>query len=72
MKINKQILSWSLYDLANSVFTVTVISGFFPLFLKHYWAKDLEVTVSTYYLGLTNFIASFFFINSFSLLRSSF
>jgi UMF1 family MFS transporter len=57
MKITKEILSWSLYDLANSVFTVTVISGFFPLFLKHYWASNLPATESTYYLGIANFIA---------------
>lgn len=54
---NKQILSWALYDLANSVFTVTVISGFFPLFLKLYWANNLSPTESTYYLGLANTIS---------------
>lgn len=56
-KNNKKILSWSLYDLANSAFIVTIVSGFFPLFLKHYWAHNVPATESTYYLGIANFLA---------------
>lgn len=58
MKTTKEILAWSLYDFANSAFIVTIVSGFFPLFLKHYWASDVAATESTYYLGLANFIAA--------------
>ena len=30
----KAILSWSLYDWANSAFATTVMAGFFPVFFK--------------------------------------
>ena len=51
-------MSWALYDFANSAFAVTVMSGFFPLFFKQYWAQDLPLTTSTFYLGVGNSIAS--------------
>ncbi|MGB5717288.1 MAG: MFS transporter, partial [Gammaproteobacteria bacterium] len=34
---NRKVISWALYDWANSAFATTVMSGFFPLFLKQYW-----------------------------------
>jgi len=43
-----------MYDWANSVFSVTVISAFFPLFLKQYWSSGVDPTVSTFQLGLAN------------------
>lgn len=55
---NKEIISWSLYDWANSTFSTTVMAGFFPIFFKQYWSTASEVTVSTWYLGLANSIAS--------------
>lgn len=54
----KEILSWSLYDWANSAFSTTVMAGFFPIFFKQYWSTASEVTVSTWYLGLANSTAS--------------
>jgi len=57
MKINKKILSWSLYDWANSAFATTVMAGFFPTFFKSYWATG-DVVQSTFYLGLASSIAS--------------
>ena len=57
-KNKKEILSWSLYDWANSTFSTTVMAGFFPIFFKQYWATSAEVTVTTWYLGLANSIAS--------------
>jgi len=51
--------SWALYDWANSAFATTVMAGFFPLFFKKYWAADLNVETSTFYLGLANSSASF-------------
>ena len=57
-KKNKEIISWSLYDWANSTFSTTVMAGFFPIFFKQYWSTASEVTVSTWYLGLANSIAS--------------
>ena len=54
----KKIISWSLYDWANSTFSTTVMAGFFPIFFQQYWSTASEVTVSTWYLGLANSIAS--------------
>ena len=30
----KRVISWALYDWANSAFATTVMAGFFPLFLS--------------------------------------
>ena len=54
----KAILSWSLYDWANSAFATTVMAGFFPLFFKAYWANQANIVESTFYLGMANSIAS--------------
>jgi UMF1 family MFS transporter len=56
-KIDKTVLSWALYDWANSAFATTIMAGFFPLFFKTYWAGELASTESTFYLGLGNSIA---------------
>ena len=53
-RFNKNSVAWALYDWANSAFATTVMAGFFPLFFKSYWASSLEVTQSTFWLGLTN------------------
>ncbi|MEC8889686.1 MAG: MFS transporter, partial [Pseudomonadota bacterium] len=45
--------SWAMYDWANSAFATTVMAGFFPLFFKQYWSQGVEVTHSTYYLGVS-------------------
>lgn len=54
----KQVVSWALYDWANSAFATTVMAGFFPLFFKQYWSAETDVTVSTFQLGLANSVAS--------------
>ncbi len=51
------VLSWCLYDWANSAFAVTVMAGFFPLFFKQFWSAGVDSTVSTARLGLANSIA---------------
>ena len=50
--------SWAIYDWANSAFATTVMAGFFPIFFKKYWSDPENLTQSTYYLGLSNSIAS--------------
>ena len=55
---NKKVISWALYDWANSAFATTVMAGFFPLFFKKYWNVGVEVTTSTFRLGLANSVAS--------------
>jgi UMF1 family MFS transporter len=53
-QLKKPYVSWALYDWANSAFATTVIAGFFPIFFKSYWAKDLSVNDSTALLGITS------------------
>ncbi len=54
----RQVMSWALYDWANSAFATTVLAGFFPLFFKKYWSAGSDVTVSTFQLGVANAVAS--------------
>ena len=54
----KAVVSWALYDWANSAFALIVISAFFPLFLKQYWSADGDAAASTLHLGLANSAAS--------------
>ena len=55
---NRQIISWALYDWANSAYATVVMAGFFPVFFKNYWASDLAATESSFYLGVANSAAS--------------
>ena len=55
---NKKVISWALYDWANSAFATTVMAGFFPVFFKQYWNVGVEVTTSTFRLGFANSVAS--------------
>jgi len=54
----RQVLAWAFYDWANSAFATTVMAGFFPVFFKQYWSTQLEVTESTFLLGMANAAAS--------------
>lgn len=54
----KSIISWSLYDWANSAFATTVMAAFFPIFFSQYWSAGGDATVSTFYLGLANSLES--------------
>jgi UMF1 family MFS transporter len=58
MEDRRKILSWALYDWANSAFAITVMSAFFPLFLKQYWSDGADATLTTFRLGLANSIGS--------------
>ena len=51
------VVSWWLYDWANSAFILTVVAGFFPVFFKTYWCMSVDPTVSTARLGFGNAIA---------------
>lgn len=53
----RPMISWALYDWANSAFATTVMAGFFPVFFKSYWYSDAEATQSTFALGMGNAIA---------------
>jgi UMF1 family MFS transporter len=54
----RPVVSWALYDWANSAFATTVMAGFFPVFFKQYWSAGEDVTRSTFELGLANGAAS--------------
>ena len=55
---NKPVISWAMYDWANSAFATTVMAGFFPVFFKSYWATGMSATESTVRLGTANALAS--------------
>ncbi|MGZ3691349.1 MAG: MFS transporter [Pseudobdellovibrio sp.] len=57
--MNKKIISWALYDWANSVFYTTVMAGFFPVFFKQYWNSGVSATISTERLGICAGISGF-------------
>ena len=54
----KKVISWSLYDWANSAFATTVMAGFFPVFFKEYWSIGSDPSLSTFQLGAANSLAS--------------
>ncbi len=56
--LNKPIISWALYDWANSAFATTIMAGFFPLFFRQYWSAGIESTETTFHLGVGNALAS--------------
>ncbi|MCG6860729.1 MAG: MFS transporter [Chromatiaceae bacterium] len=64
----RRVLSWAFYDWANSAFATVVMAGFFPIFFKRYWAADLAVTDSTFWLGVINSSASLIIVVSAPLL----
>ncbi len=54
----RTIVSWALYDFANSAFATTVLAGFFPLFFRGYYAAGQPDGIITFRLGLANTLAS--------------
>jgi UMF1 family MFS transporter len=57
--LDRKVISWAMYDWANSSFATTVMVVFFPLFFKQYLAVGEAATVSTIRLALANGISSF-------------
>lgn len=58
MSVRSRQWSWALIDWANSAYTLVVITVFFPLLFKSYWAGNLEASRSTFWLGLFSSAAS--------------
>lgn len=56
---DRKVLSWTLYDWANSAFATTVMAGFFPIFFKQFWSAGFSPVESTAKLGYANSLASF-------------
>jgi UMF1 family MFS transporter len=57
LKLSKSVLSWCLYDWANSVFVTTVMVAFFPVFFKSYWCSGVGQTLSTQRFGVASTMA---------------
>lgn len=55
----KPVISWILYDCANSAFYTTVMAGFFPIFFKKYWSAGGDSSLSTQRLGWALAISGF-------------
>ncbi len=53
----KSVYGWAMYDWANSAYSTTVMAGFFPIFFKQFWASELSVNESTFWLGVANAVA---------------
>jgi UMF1 family MFS transporter len=53
----KAVISWAMYDWANSAFATTVLAGFFPVFFNEYWSAGADTTVTTARLGMANSLA---------------
>ncbi len=54
----RQVLSWALYDWANSAFATTVMAGFFPVFFSSYWSTQLSAAENTFRVGAINSLSS--------------
>lgn len=52
------VISWALYDWANSAFSLTVVTAFVPVLLSQYWNDGAASTVTTFRLGWANALAS--------------
>jgi len=55
---NRSVIGWALYDWANSAFSLTVVTVFFPVLLAAFWSEGVDSTVTTFRLGLANGVAS--------------
>ncbi|MAF83254.1 MAG: MFS transporter [Gammaproteobacteria bacterium] len=54
----RSVIGWALYDWANSAFTLTVVTVFFPVLLADFWSDGVDSTVTTFRLGMANGVAS--------------
>ena len=62
MKLSRPVISWAFYDWANSAFATCIMAGFFPILFKEYWNAGVDVSISTFRLGLVNSIGSLFIV----------
>lgn len=56
--LNKQELSWVLYDVGNSAFVLVMVTTIMPIYFKDVAAANMGDTLSTAYWGYANSIAS--------------
>jgi UMF1 family MFS transporter len=56
--ITRKVVTWALYDWANSAFALSVLAVLFPLVLGNYWGVDDGGSAATIRLGWITFAAS--------------
>ena len=56
--LTRQVITWALYDWANSAFALSVLAVLFPLVLGNYWGVDDGGVSTTIRLGWITFFAS--------------
>ncbi len=54
----RAVVSWALYDWANSAFATVMMAGFFPIFFRDVWSAGEASPSITFRLGLANSVAS--------------
>ncbi len=55
--LQRNVLSWALYDFANSAFATTIVAGFFPVFYSHL-SGELSVKDSQFWFNITLAVGS--------------
>ena len=55
--LERKVLSWALYDWANSAFATTIVAGFFPVFYSSL-TKDLTAADSQFWFNITLAVSS--------------
>jgi UMF1 family MFS transporter len=56
--LTRKVITWALYDWANSAFALSVLAVLFPLVLGNYWGADDGGSAATIRLGCITFSAS--------------
>ena len=56
--LTKQVITWAMYDWANSAFALSVLAVLFPLVLGNYWGANDSGSAATVRLGWITFTAS--------------
>ncbi|MEM1263285.1 MAG: MFS transporter [Pseudomonadota bacterium] len=56
--LRRSVVSWALYDWANSAFALTVLAALFPVFLNDYWSDGAAGSTVTTRLAFVNGTAS--------------
>ncbi|MDH5179414.1 MAG: MFS transporter [Gammaproteobacteria bacterium] len=57
-RLNKEIISWALYDWGNSAFAVVMLTAIFPVYFKDSLSAGLDTTTGNFWWGLANSFSS--------------
>lgn len=56
--LTKQVITWALYDWANSAFALSVLAALFPIVLGNFWGVDDDGSSTTFRLSGITLVAS--------------